>query len=222
MAITRRKFLQAAGALALMGGLLAAAGGDFSRLAIGPAAAETVPVEDLMAAGPLEDRVVGAAEAPVTVVEYASMTCPHCADFHTKVYPELKKRYIETGKARFIFREFPLERRAALGSVLARCAGADNYFAVIDALFRAQDKWAVRNPMKPLFALAKKVGFTEKTFDACIANQDLLTRIEQSRDRAAEKLGVDATPTFFINGTKLVGAESIEEMAAAIDPLLKN
>ena len=112
MNITRREFLEGTGALALVGGALMLAGQ--AGLAA-PAQAQTVPMDELLAPGPLPDQVLGAAEAPVTIVEYASMTCPHCADFHAKTYPELKKRYIDTGKVRFIFREFPLDPLAAAG-----------------------------------------------------------------------------------------------------------
>src|SRR5882724_7735694 len=192
--MTRREFLQSAGAAALVGGAIASFGDaalGFIRQARAEAAkAQTVPTDQLMAPGALPDRAEGAAEAPVTIVEYASMTCPHCAHFHNTTYPELKKRYIDTGKVRFIFREFPLDRLSAMASMLARCAGDDKNFQLIDTLFKQQDKWIVRNPTKPLFGFAQKAGFTEQSFKACLSNQELLTHLEQGRDLAADKFGV--------------------------------
>jgi protein-disulfide isomerase len=228
--MTRREFLQSASAIALMGGAIVVAGDAAlafirqagAQTAPAPPPATTVPTDQLMAPGPLPDRAEGAADAPVTVVEYASMTCPHCAHFHNTTYPELKKRYIDTGKVRFIFREFPLDQLAAMASMLARCGGdTDKDLQLIDTLFKQQNKWMVRNPVKPLFGLAQKAGFTEQSFKACLSNQELLTGLEQARDRAADQLGVDSTPTFFINGAVLRGAASIEEMAKLIDPYLK-
>src|SRR5205807_3525317 len=135
------------------GGVIAATGEG--RLAlVHPARAQaqpqTVSTEELMNPGPLPDQVLGAAEAPVTIVEYASMTCPHCADFHTKTFPELKQRYIDTGKVRFIFREFPLDQLALAGSALARCAGEGKYFPMVETLFSTQRTCAVHKPIPPL------------------------------------------------------------------------
>ena len=147
---------------------------------------------------------MGDDKAPVTVIEYASMTCPHCAHFQETTFPELKKRYIDTGKVRYIFREFPLDNLAAAAFMLARCAGKDDknkYFALIDTLFRQQRQWAVEKPIPPLLAIAKQAGFTEKTFNACLANQKVLDGIESVRMRAVDKFKVQSTPTFFINGT---------------------
>jgi len=185
------------------------------------APAETVSIEDLMQPGPLGEMAMGSDNAPVTIVEYASMTCPHCAHFHETTLPELKKRYIDTGKVRFIFREFPFDPVAAGAFMLARCADKDKYFPLIDTLFAQQSKWATQKPIEPLLAIAKQAGFTQATFEACLANQKVLEGIEWVRNRGADKFGVDSTPTFFINGTRLKGAASIEEMAKAIDPYLK-
>jgi protein-disulfide isomerase len=149
------------------------------------------------------------------------MTCSHCAHFSTETFPELQKRYIDTGKVRFIFREFPLDPLAAAGFMLARCAGKDRFMAVVETLFAKQADWVVQKPIEPLQAIAKQLGFTEQSFDQCLANQQVLDRIQNVRDRAAEKLGVNSTPTFFVNGKKLTGDQSIEALAKEIDPYLK-
>jgi len=177
-----------------------------------------------MAPDALPDMVMGDAKAPVTVIEYASMTCPHCAHFTETTFPELKKRYIDTGKVRFIFREFPLDQLAAAAFMLARCSAetdSSKYFTMIDTMFRQQRTWAVEKPLPPLLALAKQAGFTQATFDACLSNQKILDGIEAVRNRAADKFKVSSTPSFFINGTLVSGAMTIDEMAKQIDPLLK-
>ena len=221
MKITRRAFLESVGALALVGGAVMAAG-EAGLAFLAPAKADTVSTEELMKPGPLPDIALGAAEAPVTIVEYASMTCPHCAHFHETTFPELKKRFIDTGKVRFIFREFPLDPLAAAGFMLARCAGDDKYYPMIETLFSQQKTWAVQKPLPPLLAIAKQAGFTQQSFDQCLANQKLLDDIEKSRERASSKFGVNSTPTFFINGEKVAGALSIDELEKKIQPLLKS
>jgi protein-disulfide isomerase len=177
--------------------------------------------EELAQEGPDGDVVLGSDKAPVTVIEYASMTCPHCAHFSQDTYPELKKRYIDTGKVRFIFREFPLDALAAAGFMLARCAGKDKFLPIIETLFAKQQDWVVQQPIEPLKAIAKQFGFTEESFNQCLANQKVLDNIQAVRDRASEKLGVNSTPTFFINGKRLQGDVSIDAMAKEIDPYLK-
>jgi len=184
-------------------------------------AADEPSPEDLAQAGPDGDVVLGSDKAPVTVIEYASMTCPHCAAFSTTTFPELEKRYIDTGKVRFIFREFPLDALAAAGFMLARCAGKDKFMPIVETLFAKQTDWVVQKPIEPLKAIAKQFGFTEESFNECLANQKVLEDIQAVRDRAAGKLGVNSTPTFFINGKRLVGDLSIDTMAKEIDPYLK-
>jgi protein-disulfide isomerase len=175
--------------------------------------------------GPAGDIVLGSDKAPVTIIEYASMTCPHCAHFAATTYPDLKKRYIDTGKVRYIFREFPFDKVAAAAFMLARCAsqdgGSDRYMAVVETLFAKQDQWVNDQPLEPLENIAKQLGFSDASFKACLTNQQVLNNIEAVRDYAVEKLGVNSTPTFFINGKKVVGDVPIETMAKEIDPYLK-
>jgi protein-disulfide isomerase len=218
--MTRREFVMGVSVLAL-----ALAAAEFSSPALSPigdAQAQTPSAADLLQPGPFDEMALGDEKAPVTIIEYASMTCSHCARFHETTYPELKKRYIDTGKVRFIFREFPLDPLAAAGFMLARCAGKEKYFDIVEMLFQQQQTWAVRNPLPPLLALAKQAGFSEKSFEECLANQPLLDGIEQVRGRAAEKFGVNSTPTFFINGKVQRGALSITELDKLIEPYLKS
>jgi protein-disulfide isomerase len=219
--ITRREFALAALAL---GGAVAAwsrfpqLGLDFVR----PALADDPSVADLMQPNPLGEMSLGDANAPITVIEYASMTCPHCAHFSMTTFPELKKRYIDTGKVRFIFREFPLDRLALAGFVLARCAGPDKYFPVIETLFAQQRDWVVQKPLQPLLAIFKQVGMNEETFNSCLDNQQLAEGIDKVRSQAADKFGVNSTPTFFVNGKRVNGALTIEEMEKEFAPYLKS
>src|ERR1700681_332658 len=221
--VTRRHLLLGSAAVIAV----AAAGGGYyfwTRPAVSapePPGGADVPMAELMAPPPLGDESLGSANAPVTIIEYASMTCPHCAHFHETTFPELKKKYIDTGKVRFIFREFPLDPLAAAGSMLARCAGKDKYFPMIDALFSQQKDWVVQKPLAPMLAIAKQAGFTQQSFDECLANQQMLNGIEESRTRAASKFNVNSTPTFFINGKIFRGALTPEELDKQVTPLLK-
>jgi protein-disulfide isomerase len=165
---------------------------------------------------------MGAENAPVTIIEYASMTCPHCAAFEVNTFPKLKEKYIDTGKVKFIMREYPLDRLAAAAFMLARCAGPDKYYPLIETLFAQQQKWAVREPIPPLLAIAKQAGFTQQTFEECINDSALLNKVQQMRDRGSTKFKVDSTPTFFINGERHSGAMSIEELDKIIQALIKS
>src|SRR5262252_4145036 len=183
-----------------------------------------IPIDELMQPGPLPELVLGKDDAPITVVEYASMTCGHCANFHNKVFPTLKERYIDTGKVRFVMREFPLDKLAIAASMLARCAGGDNTFPLISALVAKQQEWAFvkGNPVPELFKLAKQAGFTQESFDKCLTDQKLMDDIVKIRSRAADSFGVGSTPTFFINGKRMTGAPTIEEFDKAFSALLKS
>jgi protein-disulfide isomerase len=180
-----------------------------------------VDLAKLLEPGPLEEMVLGEADAPVTVVEYASMTCSHCASFHNNIYPAFREKYIDTGKVRFIFREFPLDPLATGAFMLARCTGKENYFPFIEALFHNQESWTRTNePVKALFALSRQVGFTEESFDTCLANQQLLNQINAVRDRAETEFDVQSTPTFFINGRIARGVQSLEDFERHFAPYL--
>ena len=176
---------------------------------------------DLLQVGSEGDVVLGSANAPVTIVEYASMTCPHCAHFAETTFPVLKQRYIDTGKVRYTLREFPLDQLSTAGFMLARCAGKDKYMAIVEALFAKQSEWMVKDPVPRLEAIARQFGFSEESFKQCLTNQKLEDDILAVRDHAATKLGVQSTPTFFVNGKKLVGDQSIEALSKEISPYLK-
>jgi protein-disulfide isomerase len=220
VSLTRRELLTTSAVLAL--GAAAVSAGVLPPLTTLAFAADNDPSpEDLAHAGPGGDIMIGSDKAPVTIIEYASMTCPHCAHFEETTLPELKKRYIDTGKVRYVMREFPLDALAAAGFMLARCAGPEKYESVIETLFAKQPDWVVPKPIEPLMAIAKQFGFTEESFNACLANQKVLDDIQAVRDHAVNKLAVNSTPTFFINGKRLVGDLSIDVMAKEIDPYLK-
>src|SRR5215813_11497007 len=221
---TRRHLILGAATLLVVG---AGGGGYFlwsrpGEAVAQPAGGAEVPMAELLKPDPLGDVSQGDDKAPVTIVEYASMTCPHCAHFHETTYPELKKKYIDTGKVRFIFREFPLDPLAAAGSMLARCAGEGKFFPMVETLFSQQKTWAVQKPLPPLLAIAKQAGFTQQSFEQCLANQKLLEDIEKTREIASTKFGVNSTPTFFINGKKQSGALSLEDLEKQIQPYLKS
>jgi protein-disulfide isomerase len=160
------------------------------------------------------DHVLGDPKAPITIIEYASLTCPHCAYFSVNTFPELKKQYIDTGKAKLVFRDFPLDEYAARGSQMAECAGNDRYFALIEILFASQRSWIKINDVAGTIAelgkIARLAGVPEADFKACMANDGLLQSIIAER-QAGEKMGVESTPTFFINGKKAEGAMPFAE-----------
>lgn len=181
-------------------------------IADAPPAAATAG-DELMVAGPLGEQGLGDPNAPNIVIEYASMTCPHCQRFHSDVYPQLKAKYIDTGKAYFIFREYPLDPLATSASMVARCAPSDRYFPIIDLLFDRQSDWAfVQDPKTALLNLVKQAGFSEESFNACLTNQEILDGVNWVQNRGRERFGIESTPTFFFNGEKRSGEQSLEEI----------
>jgi protein-disulfide isomerase len=219
LTLTRRQFVATTAPLALA---CARFSGAILPAVTRPAWADDNPSPaDLADAGPVGDVMLGSDKAPVTVIEYASMTCPHCAHFSETTFPELQKRYIDTGKVKFTLRPFPLDALAAAGFMLARCGGKDKYMPIVETLFAKQNDWIVKEPLPPLRDIAKQFGISETQFNECLANQKLLDDIQAVRDHAAQKLGVNSTPTFFVNGKKLAGDVSIDQLAKEIDPYLK-
>jgi protein-disulfide isomerase len=219
--ITRREFCLNTATVALATAVLGVSA--LPRFA-GSALADNVPVADLMKPDALPDLAMGDPKAPVTMIEYASMTCPHCAHFQEVTFPEIKKRYIDTDKVRYILRDFPLDNLAGAAFVLAHCAAKDNagkYYSMVETLFSQQRQWAVEKPVPPLMAIAKQAGLSEQDFNACLTNQKAWDAMESVRQRAMKQFKVESTPTFFINGTQVNGAVSIEDFAKVIDPYLK-
>jgi protein-disulfide isomerase len=217
--ITRRAFTTAA--LSLTGlGLL----GAFSPLRlIGQAMAQGA--SDVAKPVSLPDMALGPANATVTITEYASMTCPHCAHFNETVFPKIKSEYIDTGKLRYVFREFPLDIKAAAGSMLARCIAKDDagkYFAVIDMLFKQQNDWVIKNTTETLIRIGKQAGLSQQAVEDCLKDQALLDKIAADQKFAADVLKVNSTPTFFVNGEMVKGAAAFEDFDKVIKPLLKS
>jgi protein-disulfide isomerase len=173
----------------------------------------------------LPDMALGPANASVTITEYASMTCPHCAAFNETVFPKIKSEYIDTGKVRYVFREFPLDIKAAAGSMLARCIAKDDsgkYFAVVDMLFRQQNDWVTKNTTETLARIGKQAGLSQQAVEDCLKDQALLDKIAADQKFANEVLKVNSTPTFFINGEMIRGETSFEEFDKRIKSLLKS
>ncbi len=186
-------------------------------------AATAAPAEAAKPAeSPLPDMTVGQANAPITIIEYSSLSCPHCATFHKDVFPELKSKYIDTGKVRYIMREFPLNESALAGTVIARCLDSSRYFAFIHLLFQKQADWAYKeDALTPLKGYAKQAGLSEDDFNKCIDNEALQKKILAIRDEGQKK-GVNATPSFFVNGMLLKGAPTLQGLEEAMKPYLSD
>jgi len=167
------------------------------------------------------DHVMGNADAPVTIIEYASMTCPHCAAFHTDTLPALKEKYVDTGKVRFVYRDFPLDQIALQAAQIAECSGNERYFGVVDVIFRSQAQWAAgKEPIAELGKTLRIAGITEADIKKCLADQKLATDIVAER-QIGEKAGVDSTPALFINGQRWNGARSVAALDEALAKLIK-
>lgn len=187
---------------------------------------DEVDQAELLKEGQLKDISIGEADAPVTIVEYASLTCGHCANFHTQVLPKLKEKYISNGQARIIMREFPLNARAYAASMITRCASETATLPLVDGLFETQKDWAFKRTnqefKQALFDFTKQAGLSEADFNKCLGNNKLLNDLTSQFTKASEVFGVNATPAFFINGKRLRGTPSMENFEKAIDPLLEN
>jgi protein-disulfide isomerase len=205
----------AAAAAALVGGIVYWQSGPGGA---SPGEKKDPDVAALMAPGPLPDISLGKEDAPNTIVEYASMTCPHCAQFHKIVLPELQKKYIDAGQARLILREFPLDGLAVAAFMLARCAGPDRYYPMVGALFDTQQTWALPGAegKEKLLLIAKQAGFSKEKFDQCMADKELFQKIVDTRTRGNEEFGVDSTPSFFVNGKRLTGEHTLQDFETAL------
>ena len=177
-----------------------------------PVAAVSAPNKAALESVQAGDHVLGDPKAPITVIEYASLTCSHCAHFHTQILPEIKKKWIDTGKVKLVYRDFPLDQIAAKAAQIAECAGNDKYFGVVDIIFRGQPQWATA--ADPLAELAKPLriaGMGENEIKACLAN-DAMSNAVIKDYQGGEAMGVNSTPTLFINGQLYRGARSVDEL----------
>ena len=186
-----------------------------------PAFAQTVAAKDLAVQGPLGDVAEGPADAKVTIIEYASLTCSHCATFHRETYPTLKSRYIDTGKVRYVLREFPLDPVSAAAFMLSRCDGEAKYYPMVDLFFSQQKTWAFSDkPVDAMQQLVRQAGFSQEKFERCLRDQKLYDAVNAVRKRGEEVMKVDSTPTFFINGQRHAGNMSVAELEKVLKPLL--
>ncbi|WP_337182738.1 DsbA family protein [Shinella sp.] len=194
-----------------------------------PSSEGSVDMAEVLKPGALPDMALGEVNAPVTIVEYMSTTCPHCAAFHNNTFDAIKAKYVDSGKVRFIVREFPFDPRAAAAFMLARCNPQDTtklteaaqYFPMISMLMKQQETWAAaQDGREALLQMSKLAGFTQESFQACLTNQKLLDDVNAVRERGAKEFGVAATPTFLINGQRYSGDMSVDTMSALIDSML--
>ncbi len=186
-------------------------------LAVPPATAGNAPLAEAVA-----EMAMGRDDAPVTMIEYSSLACPHCAAFHRDVLPKIKETYIDTGKVRLVYRDFPLGGLALAAAMVARCGGRQKYFGFIEVLYRSQAQWSRSDdPRRELARVARFGGISQKDFDACLVNEPLMTDIRERAADAQQKFGIDSTPTFIIDGEKIVGARPFEDFRDAIEKALE-
>jgi protein-disulfide isomerase len=209
----------------------AAAGGAWSLLNRGPGTppmASTAPgaapgtMATAAASGPMplfeDDHILGAAEAPVTIIEYASLTCPHCATFHTETMPEVKSEWIDTGRARFVFRHYPLDQLALRAAAVSECIKGNGFFGFLDVLFANQEKWShAQDPLAAIGQYAALAGLDKATFDACMNDKAALDRIAERQADGQARYSIASTPSFVVNGTPVVGARSYDEFKAVLE-----
>ncbi|AWN53984.1 thioredoxin domain-containing protein [Methylobacterium sp. 17Sr1-1] len=211
--LTRREALTLTGSA--LGAALLAPALPLSALAQGPV------VDGLMQPGPLGDAWLGPDNARCTIIEYASMTCSHCAAFHKTTWPALKERWIDTGKVRFTLREFPLDPLATAAFMLARSDNAARYYPITDMLFDQQPNWAfVPKPLDALEQMMRQAGFSKEKFEATLKDQKLYDGVNAVKEKAMTTFKVNATPTFFINGQKYQGEMTIDGMEKVIKPIV--
>ena len=217
MSLNRRDFV---------GGVLAVGAGSMTGCAGGGArqteptallGADGAPVmAELMKPGPLGEKVLGNASAPDIIIEYASLTCPICQAFHLTTYPRVKKELIDTGKVRYIIREYPIGRSAGAAAIIARCAPEKDYFVLYDKFLRQQNKW-ISQKVRPdaIYKIAAQTGMTRQAFNACLSNKEIEEGLRTVKQRG-RGFGVSGTPTFFINGKKARGALTFDQIKAML------
>lgn len=188
-------------------------------LAAGIAAAAPLPTEEA-----LKERILGNPEAPVEIIEYASLTCPHCANFHNKVLPEIKKNWIDTGKAKLVYRDFPTSpvALAMYGAMVARCAPEDRYFKYLEVFFKQQHSWTgAADPLQALAKLARLGGMSQEDFDACTKNDALFTGIRERALDAQMEYGIESTPSFVVNGKVIKGGMDYDDFNDILEDAAK-
>ena len=182
-----------------------------------PVSAQPLPPIEKMVA----ERILGNTDAPVEVIEYASLTCPHCAAFHNGPWPALKKEYVDTGKVKMIYRDFPTDQMALAASMIARCAPEDRYFGIIELMFRTQDNWRrSTNPREDLANIGRLAGMSQTTIEACMRNQAVYDGVMKQRNVGIKKHNIDSTPTLIVNGKKIEGGLALEEFRQVFDKAL--
>lgn len=193
--------------------------GSAALLAPCPARSQTI-AERLLEAGPLPELTLGNPQAPVTMIEYGSLTCHHCENFHKNIWPEIRTKYVDSGKVRYILREFPLDHAAMAGFMLARCSG-ERWYAAVDLLFTIANDWShADNKVEALARIMRQTGMERTAFDACLADRKLMTDIDSVRGHATRNFNVRSTPTFFINGLQQVGVPTMEKLTFIIETML--
>ena len=170
-----------------------------------------------------DDFILGDRDAPVTLIEFASLTCPHCASFHREILPQLKSEYIDTGKIRLVYRDFPTSpvELALAAAMLARCGGEDRFFGFIEVLYLSQERWSrSENPRRELEQIARMGGMSSADFNTCLDDQALLEKLQARTRRDQERYGIRSTPSFILDGRKLSRVETVEDFRDALDPAL--
>lgn len=213
--ISRRSALKVAGAASLFAGYGLSAGSALAK------DGDKHKIADLMAPTNFTDRPLGNPDAKVTVIEYASPTCPHCASFHNTIWPELKEQYVDTDKIQFILRPFARNGLDAAVFLVAMCASDDLFHPILEEYFRTIDVWArSETPRDAIFQVAKQAGFTQAQFDECLKDTQKVSVLSDLRNQASDDFDLSATPTFYINGKQLSGVLPMETLKDEIDPLL--
>jgi protein-disulfide isomerase len=209
--------LIAAAAVALSG-----CGGPGSPATVATTAAidktKAPPEAQLLRPGPLGEHVLGNPNAPVTMVEYASLTCPHCRNYHANVFPKVKRAYIDTGKVRYIIREFPIGHTSGTAAIANHCVPPQKFLPLMESFLSRQPEW-VSQEVRPdaIYGVAKSSGMSRDAFDKCLANQSIIDGLTEVKQRGRQ-YGVIGTPTFFVNGRKAQGEVTFEEIKAMIEP----